>query len=391
MTANGAELRFTRFQVIQNGHDAADSFQVELPRNDPQAPHDAKWWSEQTEVEVEISVGFADDDGKVGKWTSLIIGPVDAIADAPISFGTHSGGSTGSARANVGRGGMVAHEGGPAHPMGGVLTIRGRDYSGQLIASGVSAEYVSGKLTSADVVKKIAEKVPQLKVDLSEASDSVGDPVSSVEGRLFLKRSAWDVITSIAEHDGMRAIVRGKTLKIAPGPSSDDGAFELFFRPPVPASGNAEFKPSSGNVITLRMARNLMIAKGVDHFVQAYDSKTGKKPSRAVAKSRGAKSASTPMTYSDNIPGMTKAQTKKHAKSRADRNSKFERDIEFQIPGDAALTIDRMVRLSGTGTAYDQDYEMDQLTHFFGVTEGYRMEGRAKNRSPDVKIEVSEQ
>lgn len=398
---NGKPLPFQQFEVIQNYHHESDAYDIQAPLFDPLAPFDWKFWARETDIEIQIDIGFAETaTGEVQKWTTMITGPVDGISLAPVAFGPHSNLAT-RARTEIGRGGSLPNETGPAHPTGALLQIRGRDYSGQLIDSEVSAQDISGALTSREIYENVLKNIPGIKIELDEGSDdSVGDPVQNQQGRQHLHRSAWDVITAVADHDGMRAIMKGRTLKIAPPQSNPGGNqtkhFELYYTPVLVASAQQEFRPATSNCITLRMARGLNVGRGTDHFVQGYDSQTGRRPSRAVARSRSSGRSSrseagqvgSPLTYNQNVPGMTQQQVEKHAKNHANNVSKFERDIEFQIPGDTALTVETPIRLSGTGTEFDQEYEVHQLTHFFDLLHGYRIEGRARNRSQDVKITV---
>jgi hypothetical protein len=392
VTVNGKPLRFVQIEVIQNAHHEADSYDVQAPLFDPdQTEMDWKFWASQADIEVEISIGFApDENSQVSNWTRLIVGPVDAVSMSPVAYGPHSTVAQ-RGRTEIGRGGMLPNESSPAHPFGAMLQIRGRDYSGQLIDSEVSSEMVSGKLTSKQVLQNVVGNIPQLSLDAEAMEDdSVGDPVNDAEGRLTLHRSAWDVITGVAEHEGMRVTMQGRTVKVAPANTSGP-AFAIFYTQAKAGTSQAEFQQARSNCMTLRLARALSVGKGVDNFVQSYDSRTGRRPSRAVGKARSSgNSGGSGLIYTENQPGMTKDQVKKHAHAKAGKVAKYERDIEFQIPGDTALTVDTPVQLSGTGTAFDLTYEVNQLTHFYDLTQGYRMECRARNKSSDVQVTVQE-
>jgi phage protein D len=397
VTANGTPLRFSKFEVIQNNNHGTDTFQVELPLFDPKAPFDWKWWSDQTDIEIEVAVGFEQADGSTGSWQSLIVGPVDAIAMAPLSYGHNQGGGSShssNTRAAVGYGGVIQHEGGPAHPEGSVLTIRGRDYSGQLQDSQMSQQFTGNDLSAAQLIPQIVSRIPQLSVDVEEADDSIATVYNGQGGRLFLNRSPWDVITSLADHEGYQVRMKGRTVVVKPnGPPDTSNPYRVFYTPEFRDPGNPDnYRPVQSNVITLRMSRALNIAKGVDVFVQAYDTATGQRPSRKVAKVRSSRRASrhagnqaqSPTTYTFNRPGMSPAQAQRHAKARASQVAQFERNIEFQIAGDPTMSIGRAITLSGTGTAFDQTYFADQIDHRLSVEGGYAMEIRAKNQSPDT-------
>jgi len=392
VTANGQQFSFERFQVVQNHHNAAATFDIMIPLFAPN-PQDWTWWARETDIEVEISVGFADPkSGQVASWTSLIVGPVEGIAMAPLAYGPHSSLAM-RARTEIGRVGMLPHEDSPPHPEGAVLQVRGRDYAGQLIDSQVNAQYEAGTLTSSDVAQQIVGQVPQLTLDLSAAGDGIGDPINSLQGRTILHRSAWDTLCALAAHEGCRVRVKGRTVYFTQLQASDaSGAYKIWYIPAKDGKG-----PWS-NCKTLRMARALSLAKGIDQFVHSYDSATGRKASRAVAKVRSSSRASRStegqatsyQSFSHNIPGMTQEQVMKHATNRAGELAKFERDIEFQVPGDPSLTVDGTITLSGTGTDFDQSYDVDQITHTYEMARGYDMEVRGKNMSKDVNISTED-
>ncbi len=385
VTANGTALHFTSFEVIQNAHHASDTFQVIIPLFDPKAPFDWVWWADQTDIEIEIMIGLADDNGNPGTMTSLIVGPVDAVAMAPLSYGYNQGGGRRGPSAEVGAGGLVAHAGGPSHPTGSVLTIRGRDYSGQLQDSQMSQQFTGNNLSASKVIPQIVAQVPQLSVDMAAASDQIEDDYNGGGGRLFLNRSPWDVITALADHEGYKVRVQGRTVKVQPDTSPDtSNAFEIFY---IPASGAGDsYQEAQSNCVTLRMSRALNIGKGIDVFVNAYDTSSGRRPSRKQAKVRNSKSTKTGPTYTFNRPGMSAAQAQKHAKAKAGQIAQFEREIEFQIPGDPAIKVDRAITLTGTGTKFDQSYFPDQIDHRYSVETGYAMEVRARNKSRDATI-----
>lgn len=373
VTVNGTIFPFESFTVILNGHQAAGSFDIEAPLFNSASPYDWKWWATNLDIEIEISIGFANQNGQVSSWTSLIIGPVDAVALAPSSFGAHAS-LANRARTEVGSGGMIRNEGSPPHPTGSVLSIRGRDYSGALMDSHVSQQNVAGQLPTQQLAQNVVGLVPQLSLNYGGAAGGVGDVQNNFQGRLWTNRSAWDILGSLAHHEGLRLSVKGKQVVMTP-PGGSGTPYDIWFSPQTAQA------PAISNCVTLRMARALNVGKGTDRFVSAYDSATGKAPSRAITRVRpGTASKGSATTYPANVPGMSKANVSKHSQAGADQLSKFEREIQFQIPGDPTLTIDRPLRLSGTGTAFDQNYEMDQITHIYSMARGYAVEARARDR-----------
>lgn len=387
VTANGVALRISQFEVVQNGHKASSEFSVTLPLFDPRAPYDWIWWADETDVEISISIGFADINGNIGQLTQLIVGPVDAFDMAPLpsSLSHVGGGTSGALGSGVGSGG----EGRTAHDTGSgaSLVIRGRDYSGTLMDSPVSLNVAGQQVTTSTVAQAVIANTPQLTLDLSNVPDPVGDEYNDLQSRVVLHRSAWDILSALADHEGMRVLVQGRTVSIAPLPQQDAAApYKIVYTPAQAATATTAFQPVTATVETLRLARALQVGKGIDHFVESYDSATGRLPRRARASSRSKRSKRAALTYTENQPGMSQKQARKHAGAKADQLSRLDREVEFRFPGDPALTIDSTVQLSGTGTAFDQTYTVDQITHWYSVVEGYTMEVRIRNRSADATV-----
>ncbi|WP_316866995.1 hypothetical protein [Ralstonia mannitolilytica] len=57
--------------------------------------------------------------------------------------------------------------------------------------------------------------------------------------------------------------------------------------------------------------------------------------------------------------------------------------LRARLPADNILTQTAMVRLTGTGTKFDQDYYVENITRTMSLEEGYAMEISAKNHNPE--------
>ena len=60
--------------------------------------------------------------------------------------------------------------------------------------------------------------------------------------------------------------------------------------------------------------------------------------------------------------------------------------LNVSLPGDNRLTTRAMVQLVGTGSGWDQMYYPDAVTRHVSFEEGYRMDLRAKNHSPQSTV-----
>lgn len=73
-------------------------------------------------------------------------------------------------------------------------------------------------------------------------------------------------------------------------------------------------------------------------------------------------SASNQLKYEMHYPGMNQQEVETLAKTRADETIRHEMCIELEMPGDLSLDVTQQIQLSGTGTAFDQAYDIDELT-----------------------------
>lgn len=61
-------------------------------------------------------------------------------------------------------------------------------------------------------------------------------------------------------------------------------------------------------------------------------------------------------------PGMNQQEVETLAKTRANETIRHEMCVEIEMPGDLSLDVTQQIQLSGTGTAFDQTYDIDELT-----------------------------
>jgi hypothetical protein len=89
-----------------------------------------------------------------------------------------------------------------------------------------------------------------------------------------------------------------------------------------------------------------------------------------------------PTTYIFREVGLTQSQAYAFATTKLNELTLHERRIDFEMPGDLSLTPRSVVRLSGTGTDFDQTYYAAQLTLTCSTKVGFSMRVMAKNASP---------
>ncbi len=74
------------------------------------------------------------------------------------------------------------------------------------------------------------------------------------------------------------------------------------------------------------------------------------------------------------------------AQQKLDELSRHERIITAEMPGELTISAHAMIGLEGTGTAFDQNYWVDEVLRSLDWASGFRQTVRARNISPDVSV-----
>jgi phage protein D len=78
------------------------------------------------------------------------------------------------------------------------------------------------------------------------------------------------------------------------------------------------------------------------------------------------------------LPGLTSDQADAQAQRLQSLASAFQMQVEVDIPGDSSINATMSLNLTGTGTAWDQTYYIDTVTHEFSFEDGFRTTIEAK-------------
>ncbi|WP_225934364.1 MULTISPECIES: hypothetical protein [unclassified Cupriavidus] len=144
------------------------------------------------------------------------------------------------------------------------------------------------------------------------------------------------------------------------------------------------------NVKDLRMSRSLTVAKGVTVVVRSWNAKQAKAftasyPSKAKSIQAGKASPfGDTQIYSITRGGLDQDSALKLAQKIHKEITQHEMKLRAVLPADNILKQTSMVRLTGTGTAFDQDYFIDGLARSMSVDSGYEMTISAKNTNPET-------
>lgn len=348
------------WSVTNNSYSEADTFEVSFSMSALPAAHNANWFSQQTEIFVEILAGFPSNPSSpnAAELTSLIYGRVDDIRVDPVR---------------------------------GVLTLPGRDLTAVFIDTKLTTQYQNKKATQ--IVRSLANG-HGLDVSLPQGTTAtVESPALSPPGtydtrgdqvRLQLGSTEWDLISWLARENGLVAFVQGKTLNFIDDQRKNATPYLLQWQPLDSANGS----PRS-NVIDLDLSRSLTVAKGITVTVRSTNF-LGQTIARSYPKSpRGiSPGASSPFggvqPYFFNVRNKTPEQVEALAQAKFEEISSHAMKLRATLPADALISLETPVQLQGTGTAYDQTYFVRAVTRRMSVDEGYVMEIEAQNTTPEL-------
>jgi phage protein D len=339
---------WTSWTVTNNTFYQADTFSVSFAASALPAATDANWLSDQKEAFVEIFAGFPADPTTFSETDldSLIYGRVDDVDYDPVSR---------------------------------LLTLTGRDLTAAFIDAKTTVQYQN--MTSSQIAAQLAE---------SHGMTVSGPATTSKAGTFYAydrvsmtdQRSEWDLLTWLAQQEGFVCYVAGTVLHFEPRPETPSDPYE--FRWEVDENGLP-----TANVQDLRLSRSLTVAKGITVVVRSWNAKQSKGftayyPSKGKGTQAGKASPfGDTQIYSVTRGGLDQETAQKLAQQLHQEITAHEMKLHARLPADNILTQTAMVRLTGTGTKFDQDYFVDGITRSMSMDGGYSMAVSAKNINPE--------
>ncbi|CAN7329816.1 hypothetical protein LJR084_001929 [Variovorax sp. LjRoot84] len=356
--ANGERLAgVDSFEVDNNTFYHADTFRLTLCLSEQAANRDWNWWSLQTEIEIEIMSGYPQDPADVRRedLTSLLVGFVDDIEIDPI-----------------------ADE----------IVMAGRDLTARFIDTKTIEKYQN--LTASQVATKLALEHGLTPV-VTETQGTVGSYYQIDHVAMQDDRPQWDVLTYLANVTGSVVYVKGRELHFEPKPDpAVETPYVLRWQPPNADSASPVF-----NAMKLTVQRNLTVARDIKVTVRSWNQKQKKGFTvtanrvkvRNKTTSKVVRPVGPPQQYSYFFPNMTPDEAQKKANQLLKDISEHEVNLNADIPGDPEVAQATVLRLEGTGTAFDQLYFPASVVHSYNDGTGYRTAIRAKNSSPESTVQ----
>lgn len=328
ISVNGQSLPLIEGSVNVSLHQSADTFYVKLPL-DNEAGLDETFWSDTAPIPVTIN---GTNDQSQGTMTALLVGQVD---EPLIDFAQRT------------------------------VMIKGRDLTQALTDLKTNEKWQN--LSNQDVITQLAGRAG-LTVNFAGSTDQSGLQFDQDYNEISDLDACWNVIVACAKRLGCIAFIKGTVLYIQPLDQAPSDFFTIDYS--RPSAGQL----MSGNFVGLTCARNLNLAKDATLEVSSWQHKQGKTvTSKFKSKGKGDGNAS---IYQFRAANLTKEQQDRIAKSHLKETLSHERQVRLtNHPGDVTLNPATMgVQLTGTGTGFDQNYILSNVTHRFSVGGGYVMD-----------------
>lgn len=256
------------------------------------------------------------------------------------------------------------------------VSVQGRDKSASLGEKQRQEKFSNQK--TAEIVQKVAKDhklTAQIQLP-DEGGEYAGKQYDEDTAHLILNRTDWELLDDLAEREGCRWYVDGKTLYFEPDDQSN-GSYDVVWQPP----GTAEAY-TVANVLDIALKRNMSAARPIKHSVRSAHHRL-RKVFRAEASIPGVGDV---LAYEDHHPGRNQKQVERLAKARAKSIARHELGVVIKAPGDLSVDVRQDLNLSGTGTIYDQKYDIDGVDWVIDWGEGFGMtiQGKSAKQGRDV-------
>ncbi len=327
---NGVETAGAlRAEITSNNHYAADRFRLDMQTNTT----GANTWSaiDQAQIEIQLSL-----DG-VG-YASVIHGDIDQLRIDPRALR---------------------------------VTLEGRDFTSRFIQARTQETFANQ--TSSQIAAILAAR-RGLSAKVTATTTPVGAYWQLEHDRTTLDSfsrtvSEWDLLITLASHEGFDVFVSSTTLYFQPPVISTPQTIVLSQQPTL--NGPA-------NLMSLSMERSLTLAGNIAVTVRSWNSRLAQSFVQTVTSSG---TASPSQTFVYVVPNLTPDAALRLAQSRLAELTSHERVIEADMPGELTLMPRQQIMLAGTKTAFDQLYWIDEVTRRLDVQSGFTQSLRARNSS----------
>ncbi len=341
--ANGAILTDAfSAEVVSTNHYGADRFRVRAVLNgDPTTG--AAFWAATDQIELDVQVGFD------GEFISLVQGTLDSVS---------------------------------MDPVGGTIELEGRDFTASLIEARTHESFTNQ--TASEIANVLAER-HRLVGDVQMTTTPVGRYWQIEHDRITLDQfsratTEWDLLVGLAAREGFNIWVSGRTLHFR-APNATVPA-EAVLRAARTMNGPA-------NIAALHLRRALTLARDIEVVVKSWNSRAGQSFTETARATRLRKHGSefdAVQRYSFIVPDLLPDAALQLAQRKLAELSRHERVINVEMPGELFLDPRMTCSLEGSGTAFDQDYWIDEIIRSIDERDGFRQFITARNISPGMVV-----
>ena len=247
----------------------------------------------------------------------------------------------------------------------GTVEIEGRDFCAGLIEARIQQTF--SNQTSSEIALGLAQG-QGLLAEVTQTTTPVGRYYQSEHDQVALDQfcratTQWDLLVFLAQHEGFDVWVAGSTL---------------YFQPTAAPPVSRTILPSE--CISLRMQRALTLANDIEVVVKSWNSHQ-QSAFVQVARQTGPRAGGSARTqrYVYVRPNLLADQALQLAQSILVDLSRHERVVQMTMPGELVLTPRSMVAIAGTGTDFDQVYQVAEIERELSVERGFVQQLKVKN------------
>lgn len=340
------------FEVTNNINYEADSFRVVFALSGLPAAYSDLWWSTQGEVYLEIFAGFPNDPTSytTADLQSLVYGRIDTIDYDPVAR---------------------------------TIVVSGRDLTSAMIDTKTTESFQNQ--TSSQIAIILANR--HGLTPIVTATKKISGKYYAIDTLRFNQsRSEWDILTALAGEEQMVVYVSGKSLHFEPPPAASATPYLLTWEPPSNQNGAFKF-----NGKRVAFQRALTLAKGVIVTIRSQHQR-GQTVTATYPKSasggliKPGQSSTGAQLYYFEYPNLNQQDAMNKAQQMHNEISRHEVKLSACLPADNILQVNNLIQVIGTGTSYDQTYLPESIVRKMDMHEGYVMDVKAKNHSPQSVI-----
>ena len=331
---NGAMIPCESATVNKKAKRAADTFSAKLSiTRTTQYGMDVAAWADYQPSDVEIYMSVMPDQSDL---TSMITGQIDK---PKIDWATY------------------------------MVDVSGRDKSASMIETRRSQKFPNQK--SSDIVSTIAQD-NGLTAQVTGTSDYAGKQYNEGDvNHMTLHRTDFEIVSDLADREGFRRYVSGTSLIFEPK-SQSPNLFQGQWCPPAvqAAYGYATIR-------SLETSRNMTAAKPTTVNVKSWHPKDKK---LYVGQGQAQDGAGNPISIDHHHNGKTQDEANTLAQSRA--MDAIRHDCSCTVETAVDVTVEpktTQFELSGTGTIFDQTYDIDEAQFEIGWSAGGSMKLTCKS------------